>query len=238
MPHQKYNNFVSGFSLLHNHLDGLMARTSANVYLKDLAGKYLAGNECQIARCGVSTYSKLIGLTDHDLSWRDFADTLISHDQQVINNRQATIFIEPVKKNEVDDSKQDDIERYLSYKSPLLDHSGKVIGVFGLSYLLDGTLCSDSIIDELALIVGKHDIDYVKKLISKQQSPTFNLTTRQLDCLRLLAQGMTMKQIGMTLNLSSRTVEHYLEAVKSKLKCGSRTELIAAAFELGIALAG
>ena len=58
------------------------------------------------------------------------------------------------------------------------------------------------------------------------------LTDRQLDCLYYLVQGMTIRQIGEVMQLSARTVEHYLEAVKSKLQCKSRAELISAALKM------
>ena len=221
----------SGFSLLHDHLSGLMAKTLANAYMKDTSGRYLAANASQVERSGMHTHHALIGATDHDLVWKACADILIKHDQHVILKREATIFIEPVNLNRSVDASQD--HSYLSYKSPLLDANGGVIGVYGFSYLLDESLSINQIFDELALIIGKHGIHYAKMLISRHRLVSSSLTTRQLDCLKLLAKGMTMKQIGVSLGLSSRTVEHYLEAVKSKLKCGTRAEMIGVALELG-----
>ncbi len=43
---------------------------------------------------------------------------------------------------------------------------------------------------------------------------------------------MTMKQIAITISRSPKAVEHILEAVKVKLKCYSRSELIATALNL------
>jgi DNA-binding CsgD family transcriptional regulator len=53
-----------------------------------------------------------------------------------------------------------------------------------------------------------------------------NLSARQKECLHYLAKGMKTKQIARILDLSSRTVEHYLEAVKDKLNCHSHSALI------------
>lgn len=58
------------------------------------------------------------------------------------------------------------------------------------------------------------------------------LTNRQLDCLHCLVRGMTMKQIGKTLNLSPKTVEHYLYNIRTKLHCFSRSELIGKALQM------
>ena len=58
------------------------------------------------------------------------------------------------------------------------------------------------------------------------------LTDQQLECLFYLVKGKTIRKIGETMKLSHRTVEHYLEAVKSKLDCKTREELIEKAFAL------
>lgn len=60
------------------------------------------------------------------------------------------------------------------------------------------------------------------------------LSKQQTDCLKLLALGNTHKQIANALGLSHKTVEHYLENIKNKLKCESRTELVQHAIERGL----
>lgn len=60
------------------------------------------------------------------------------------------------------------------------------------------------------------------------------LTKQQSACLKHLALGLTFKQIALTLGLSHKTVEHYLDTVKIKLNCQSRSELILQAIERGL----
>jgi DNA-binding CsgD family transcriptional regulator len=60
------------------------------------------------------------------------------------------------------------------------------------------------------------------------------LTSQQTLCLKYLAIGFTHKQIGLKMGLSQKTVEHYLGAVKLKLNCKSRAELILQAIERGL----
>ena len=58
------------------------------------------------------------------------------------------------------------------------------------------------------------------------------LTKRQADCLFYLAKGMASKQIAQQLQLSPKTIEHYLTNVKTKLGCHNRAELIAKGLKL------
>ncbi len=61
-----------------------------------------------------------------------------------------------------------------------------------------------------------------------------SLTKQQTACLKFLALGNTHKQIGDHLGLAQKTVEHYLDTVKTKLRCHSRSELIMQAIERGL----
>ena len=59
-----------------------------------------------------------------------------------------------------------------------------------------------------------------------------HLTDQQLECLFHLVKGKTIKKIAVAMNLSHRTVEHYLENVKAKLGCKTREDLIEYALKL------
>lgn len=53
----------------------------------------------------------------------------------------------------------------------------------------------------------------------------YNISTREVEIAIYFCQGLTMKEIGLKLNLSNRTVEVYLYRIKSKLNCHSKHEL-------------
>jgi NarL family two-component system response regulator LiaR len=58
----------------------------------------------------------------------------------------------------------------------------------------------------------------------RKQAPETGLTPREMDVLRLLAQGLTNYQIARQLGLSVRTIEAHLTHIYAKLDVNSRTE--------------
>ena len=60
------------------------------------------------------------------------------------------------------------------------------------------------------------------------------LTGRQVDVLRLLGDGLTNSQIGETLFISPKTVDHHVSAILARLDAASRGEAAAKARRLGL----
>jgi len=60
------------------------------------------------------------------------------------------------------------------------------------------------------------------------------LTTRQLEVLLLLAEGLSNAEIASRLSTSLHTVDHHVSAVLAKLEVHSRAQAISTAYQLGI----
>ena len=60
------------------------------------------------------------------------------------------------------------------------------------------------------------------------------MSVREIEVLKLAAQGLSNKDIATELNLSLRTVKGYLQEIFSKLRVGSRTEAIITSLHAGI----
>lgn len=58
------------------------------------------------------------------------------------------------------------------------------------------------------------------------QSPTWSLTSRELEVARLAADGYTCKEIAGKLGISRRTAEGHVEAIRSKLELTHKRELV------------
>jgi DNA-binding NarL/FixJ family response regulator len=70
---------------------------------------------------------------------------------------------------------------------------------------------------------------------SDTEDPTLRLTERETDVLRLVAKGMTARQIAARLVLSHRTVESHVQNTLRKLHLRNRVELTRFAIERGLA---
>jgi DNA-binding NarL/FixJ family response regulator len=60
------------------------------------------------------------------------------------------------------------------------------------------------------------------------------LTERQVEVLGMLAEGLSNAQVASRLFISSKTVDHHVSAILSKLQASSRTEAVHIARERGI----
>mgnify|MGYP001137931491 CR=1 FL=1 len=67
-----------------------------------------------------------------------------------------------------------------------------------------------------------------------EESPPEPLTPREVEVLRLVAQGYTNRQIAEALNISVRTVETHRANLTAKLHLNSRVELVRYAREHGL----
>jgi DNA-binding CsgD family transcriptional regulator len=54
----------------------------------------------------------------------------------------------------------------------------------------------------------------------------YRLSRRESQCLDLILQSKIAKQISKELGLSQRTVERYIETLKSKLDCRTKTDVV------------
>ncbi|MGW6697620.1 response regulator [Nocardia sp. NPDC055049] len=61
-----------------------------------------------------------------------------------------------------------------------------------------------------------------------------SLTERETEVLRMVAKGLSAKQIATRLNLSHRTVENHVQATLRKLQLANRVELTRYAIEQGL----
>jgi len=92
----------------------------------------------------------------------------------------------------------------------------------------DGVLAA---ISALADVIGDQALEAGKP----PDEPRFGLTRRELEVLRLLADGRSIRAIAEDLSLSERTVEHHLLHAYTRLGLESRAAAVAFALRHGLA---
>jgi LuxR family transcriptional regulator, quorum-sensing system regulator SdiA len=70
--------------------------------------------------------------------------------------------------------------------------------------------------------------------LEKQVVLDTDLTRRQMEVLTLLADGMTSNEIAKTLQISSHTVDWYINIIQEKFNAKNRQHVIATAFRFGL----
>ncbi len=94
---------------------------------------------------------------------------------------------------------------------------------------------------EIALVAEAEEADVVvsERVIATAAPTTVPregsaLTPRELDVLRLVAQGLGNKEIAAELDLSTHTVKYHLASVLAKLGVRSRTEAVSRGIRTGL----
>ncbi|OIH95303.1 response regulator transcription factor [Curtobacterium sp. MCBA15_001] len=72
------------------------------------------------------------------------------------------------------------------------------------------------------------------RLLERMRSPQVNLSAREIEVLRLVADGASNGQVARTLHITDATVKSHLVHVFSKLGVSSRTAAVSAARGLGV----
>ena len=70
--------------------------------------------------------------------------------------------------------------------------------------------------------------------ISGNQDPVHELSAREFEIFRLLAEGLDIDAIASTLNIGSKTVSNYQTMIKQKLNINTPIELIRYAIKVGV----
>ena len=80
--------------------------------------------------------------------------------------------------------------------------------------------------------VMKHTIKFPSKSLKRPEYES--LTNRELDILKMAAQGISNKDIALKLNLSLRTIKGHMVDIFSKLNVGTRTEAVIKGLRSGL----
>lgn len=178
----------------------LIQQIPSCVFWKDIHSVFQGCNKYFAHIAGLSSPEEVIGKTDFDMPWAEsFAEQYLESDRMVLEGVIQDSFLE----TQVQASGRTLIN--IVNKVPLFDENNNKIGVIGCFSEYVASTSSGILIDKL-------ENQY--------------LTRREVDCAKLLIHGLSAKKIAAELNLSQRTVQHYIENIRAKLGAANKSELI------------
>ena len=121
-----------------------------------------------------------------------------------------------------------------------LSFSNQALKLGAKGYLTKNTL-ADNLVKSIETVT-QGDVflsdEIAKKMamqsISGNQDPVHELSAREFEIFRLLAEGLDIDAIASTLNISSKTVSNYQTMIKQKLDINTPIELIRYAIKVGV----
>lgn len=203
-----------------------------SIGIKDFASQYLIGNNFFANLAGVPNNQALKGRYDNELNGRakQIAHLFTVEDALVVKQkRTVTILSYGFYANN---------KSLLMYgkKYPIIDEKGAALGC---GFCLQDVTTSQLI--NLAPVLSLRKTAHGNRQLGDQFSyiiaesiPEYDLSNRQIECLFHILRGQSANDVAITLNISKRTVETHIDAIKYKLGCDTKTQLIDKALSAGL----
>ncbi len=197
--------------------------------IKDLHSTYCNVSSKLSKLLGWKSAEDALGKTDYDIPCDvcNFAAEFQKTDKAVLTTNNTILTLDFQKYST-------GWELLLIEKNILKDKNGKIEGLY-----LHGVDLSTTNLYQGYLLLYNLDtcitgrrakpISYVLNL----PDDCLALTQKQEACLFFLIRGKTIKETAKILNLSPRTVESHLQAIKNKFNCDCKTQVIEKAIDSG-----
>lgn len=232
-------NNLFAFGLSVKEIFSRIDSPKTHIYLKNTEPDplLLGANTTQVQLLNQLTGQKFDdfnGLRGSEFFTDSFVQRMCLIDRQAITSSNVQLFTEEMKSEDVKNAsfKNAHFFELLSIKTKLTDSANHIVGLIGISFELNKVGFSD-IANNLNKLNLKFALSWQPTALYISQSH-LSLSPREKECVLYLARGMTAKEIGRQLKISSRTVERHLEHIKNKLGCPRRSEIINKFLEEGL----
>ncbi|MBL0055233.1 MAG: response regulator transcription factor [Chitinophagaceae bacterium] len=93
---------------------------------------------------------------------------------------------------------------------------------------------SPGIAHKILQLVQKNQLTILQKQPANESKELFDLTDREKEILQLLVEGLSYKEIGTRLDISSNTAKKHVINIYNKLHVNSRAQALRLAYQKGI----
>lgn len=199
--------------------------------IMDKHHRFVAANQSTVELFGYSSIEQLLGDTPSEIPCEasQSADAFISQNNHVMKTEESVVVLD------VHRYSQDNIHSLFTIKNPVYGADGSVVAVdCACNEMLDKNLAH--FMSSLMSIDRFLFSDKAESFSYTNSTPlnTVSLSNREEQCLFFLIRGSTAKQIAQKLQLSPSSITSYIENMKVKLDCQTRSQLIEKAIHLGL----
>jgi DNA-binding CsgD family transcriptional regulator len=189
-------------------LDGMFAYKTVN-------HEIVTCNQVYLNYIGFKKVNRLAGKTDFDLIWQDYTHIYHAQEDDALQGKIYTALHPAQDVNE---------RKFVAFnrKYPWCDEKGNIIGIVSHSIEVD----NPNFIEVVNLLNKTTICEPEKDHLLCERVSEFKLTPREGECLFYLLHGKTGKQIARIMAISHRTVETYIDALKFKFNCHTKSDLI------------
>jgi DNA-binding CsgD family transcriptional regulator len=197
------------------------SRIGGIIVEKDKESRILGCNHVFLEYAGLTHVDQVLGLTDHDLIWAEYADVFHQHEAAVrAGNDHSIVFPSKTTLG---------LQIFLHSKTANYNSLNEVTGV----HCVVLEIMNPSIHHAFAYLLQHSPSDNQTFSVGKKDN--FALTQREKDILFFLTKAKTAKEIARILSISPRTVYSHVENIKLKLNCHTKSELVDMAYQTGLA---
>lgn len=199
---------------------GQLLNLAYSIFFFDLNNCVQEVNDECWRTCRFASYSEALGDNIYRLSNNQSHNKLMkANNNNVMRNRKMQVYDEDfglLDRGPV---------HTLSFKFPWYGDNNELLGLFG---------CAINLIDykpvdvstKVAMIVNQfcqQQVD-VQQMLSPRIMKGNYFSKREMDVVRLVMSGKSMREVALLLGLSQRTVEYYFANIKSKLNVNTKSQ--------------
>jgi DNA-binding CsgD family transcriptional regulator len=192
--------------------------------IMDLQSKFLVANNTALKWAGFNSFDAITGESYGNMS----CEASMQHEIFAQQDRRVIYKDERLRLLSYLCCANSDWKIILGEKYPIRNEEDQIIGV--ACHFNDIT--SFGLIDFnrfFPVTYERYGVRMLKKSTVyelKNTYPDASLSSRLAECIFFLLRGKTVKEIAEILNLSKRTAEGYIDDIKDKMGCNSKSELI------------
>lgn len=209
--------------------ESVLAQIPGTMAWKNKELYYIGASQNMISDFGFDDLDDVVGQTVYDIKCPavECAENFMEQDQLVLNTGAdlTVLNIHPFADGQV--------KMLIGNRRPLFDGE-RIAGT-----IYEGIEVNNTILMSLGIALYQGDQHYYPLNHEQRcyrlanQTDTFKLSKREMECLYYLLRGKTAKQIARTLDLSFRTIEAYIRNIKLKFTCDNKSQLIEKAISHG-----